>query len=650
MYHRYQEKGEKRRLAMNTTQIQTESHGHTLRFRYKYKKYVVDCNESMAIQQGLQTNIYFNAICKKTWKGGNKDVIILREQMPRAAVAPHFPCSLLNHDELLDISFIRSGGNSGTWKTQKLAVHSPGNLVCFYIKARGEKKIRTVLKNNELRRIVDYVCVYALKGEMVKEALKRDGRFNKVIFRKGALYGQETENTVSLSNLVDHLNGEQFQIIVSPHQTGSQESSQESSQEISQEFMRVYESESADAKIPQKTNPNQVSTSTKQKETVTRLKENKSRKYPETKEIPNTQEIVNLLQEQHRDLLKTLKEQENLKNNGEVKRFFRVEFDKSVQSFSEVNMVKQLMMLSDSVCQIRVDGSPIGTGFLLFKRFVLTNAHVVRDLFPCIPGLQRNLTAVFGFEALNFAGNVIPVEPNLVSFFEGKDYMGNYLDFALLELSSDVELGLPELLRCYSTPPTRGGVCVIGHPGGGVKRMDPCFIIANEDIPQAVERHLEKTPNLHVFRVITKRCLADDWAIHKSQITYNSCFFHGSSGSPVFDEHCNLIGIHTGGYVYEGERRETRSVMEYGLPMLPVLVRIFIQCSERRRSDIVQHFECQKNLTYVLQVANKQLQENIRQPNDIRLEPFFSATESKVSALYRGIKQEENEHCDVVQY
>ncbi|KAF5885075.1 protein FAM [Clarias magur] len=541
----------------------------------------------MAVQQRLQTEFYFKAICKKNRMGGNMEIIIQREQMPRAAVAPHFPCSLLNHDELLDISFIRLGGNSGTAKTQKLPVHSPENLVCFYIKTR-------------------------VKGEMVKEALKRDGRFNKVIFRKGALYGQETENTVSLSNLVNHLNGERFQVIVSPHQTGSQESSQEMSQEADTGKEETVKGEkSEDHETPQERNPTIGSTKAKE-ETETTQKEKKSRKYPETKEIPNSREILNLLREQHSSLLKTLKERENLKNNGEVKRLFRVEYDKSVQSFLEVNRVKQLMVLSDSVCQIRVDGSPIGTGFLLFKRFVLTNAHVVRDLIPCIPGLQRNLTAVFGFERLSSLGKEIPVERNLVSFFDGKDDMGNYLDFTLLELSSDIELpvGLPELLSCYSTPPTRGGVCIIGHPGGGVKQIDPCFIIAKDDIPQAAERYFAENQNLHVFHVITQKCWTEDWEIHTSKIMYHSCFFHGSSGSPVFDERCNLIGVHTGGYVYPGENKKVRSVMEFGFPMLPMLVRIFIQCSESGRSDVVQYFESQNNLKYVLNVANDQMQRN----------------------------------------
>ncbi|XP_053084892.1 serine protease FAM111A-like [Pangasianodon hypophthalmus] len=617
MSNRYKEEGEKSGPDTDTTKIKTEHHGHTLRFRYQFRKYELTCNAPVTVQDRLQTDFYFKAICKKNQKGGQKELVIQREQLPRAAVTPHFPCCLLSDNELLDIKFIISDGNSGRVKTQNHSVLSTENFVSFYIKTKGEKNIRMLMKNKELKTIVDYVCVYAVKGEAVRAALKRDGRFNTVLFKKGALKEEKTESIMHLSNLVDHLDGKQFQVIVSPHPSGSQEPSQESSQEMSHESGETVKDEKSEvSEPPQEKKNNKDSTSAQEKETETPEKEKKSRKYPDLKEIPNTQEILSLLRAQHGELLKTLKERENLKNNVEVKRFFRKEYDKSAQSFSEVKRVKQLMELSDSVCQIRNNGFGSGTGFLLFDRYVLTNAHVVGGLVPCTPPLKHSLTAVFDFEGLQSEVKVIPVKENVVAFLNGKDDMGNYLDFALLELSTDGKSDLPELVRRYSPPRDRGGVCIIGHPEGGVKRMDPCFIIAKDDIKQEAKRYSEKNQNLNVFRVITEQCLVEDKEKRKSQIMYHSCFFHGSSGSPVFDEYCNLIGVHTGGYFYEGQRGETRSVMEYGLPMFPILVQIFIQCSKKERADVLQYFESQNNMEDILQVAKEQLQRS-SQPMDI---------------------------------
>lgn len=527
--------------------------------------------------------------------------------MPKAAVTPHFPCCLLNNNELLDLEFIRSDENSNTAKAPKFTVHPRENLVCFYIQTRGDENIRRLMKNNELKRTVDYVCVYAVKGEKVKVALKRDGRFSGVIFRKGALYEQETESIFNLSNLVDHLDGKQFQVKVFPHPTGSQESSQELSQE-SEEIVKDEKSEAPETHLEEITNQN--STTAQEQKTDAPPKEKKWRKFPDTKKIRNTDEILKLLREQHGELLKTLKERENV----DMKRFFREEYDKSTQRFLEVKNVKRLMDMSVSVCQLRVNDSAIGSGFLLFDRFILTNAHVAGDLVPRSSKLKQKLTAAFHFEDLTSVGIVIPVEENAVAYLKEKDDMGNYLDFALLELSSDVKL--PGLLRFYSPPPTRGAVCIIGHPGGGVKQMDPCFIIAKEDISQAAETYFKKNPNIHVFHVITQQCLTEDKEMRESKIFYHSCFFHGSSGSPLFDQHCNLIGVHTGGYVYEGERKKTRSVMEYSFPLFRILVNIFIQCSNEKRSDVVQYFESQNNMKYVLQLAKEQLERN-SQPMDI---------------------------------
>lgn len=526
-------------------------------------------------------------------------MVIQRVQMFSAAVTPDFPCCLLDVNELLNIKFIKSGGNSSSVKTRKLAVHSTENLVSFYIRTMGGENIRILMKNIALKKIMDYVCVCAVKGEKVREALKRDGRFRRKIFQKGVLFETSSNTITDLSDLVNHLDGKQFMVIVSAHPT----STPVSSQEMSQEFETVKDEKSEVPVTPQATNTNQDSTNAQEKTTETPLKEKKPRKYPETKEIPNTQEILNLLRKQYGDLLKTLKEREKLKDN-EVKKFFREEYDKSAQSFSEVKRVKRLMEMSDSVCQIRKDGSPIGTGFLLFDRFVLTNAHVVREYDPS----THKLTAAFRFEDLNSVGDVIPVK-EIVACTKRIDDMGNYLDFALLELSSD-EVKHPELLKCYSARPTRGGVCIIGHPEGGVKRMDPCFIIPNDDIQQAAVEYYEKNKNSDVLHVITKQFFTEDREIRKSQIAYHSCFFHGSSGSPVFDDNCNLIGVHTFGCVYEGEGQKTRSVMEFALPMLPILVCIFIQCRKSGRFDVVQYLESQNNMTYVLQVANEQLQRN----------------------------------------
>ncbi|KAF7687769.1 serine protease FAM111A-like [Silurus meridionalis] len=606
------EEGEKSGWDMKPSQIKTEDRGHILRFNYKSDKYEVSYNVHLTVHEILQTNSTFKRICEK-W-GKEKELVIRREKMSRAAITPDFPSFLLDSNELLDIMFMKSDGNSHPAKMKTRTDYSHDNLVSFYIRTKGDgDNIQKLMKNYELGKRVDYVCVWAVKDEKVKVALKRDRRFNSVIFKKGILFEQESESKTDLSNLVNYLDGKCFRVRVSPHPPGSQESSQELNEELNEESSHKCETQkNIKSEVPdtaQETNPNGDSTKCKEKKPETPMKETKSTKHSDIRAIPNSEEILNLLRAQHKELIKILKERKNLKNNAEVEKFFRQEYDKSVQSFSEVKRVRKLLEMSNSVCQIRSDGSPIGSGFLLFGRFVLTNAHVVGDLVSNSAKLKKRLTAVFGFEDLNNAGNEETVEENVIAYLKSKDDIGNPLDFALLELSKDgSDLKLPELLDYYSHPSTSGDICIIGHPDGGIKRMDPCFIIPKQDIQQEAMAHLHHNSHVNMCHVLTQRCLQDNPLYH-SYIPYHSCFFHGSSGSPVFDESCSLIGVHTGGYAYE-EGKRTRSVMEFALPLFPALVHIFTQCSELKRDDVVQYFEQKSNMRDVLQEAKKQLQGN----------------------------------------
>ncbi|KAK9975291.1 hypothetical protein ABG768_023344 [Culter alburnus] len=314
-------------------------------------------------------------------------------------------------------------------------------------------------------------------------------------------------------------------------------------------------------------------------------------------EIPNSKEILGILRDQFKDLLETLKQRENLKNNTEVQNFFRDEYDKSVQSFGKVRKVKEIMRLSESVCQIRVEGSAPckATGFLLFGKFILTNAHVIKnyDLFTW--RIHDPIKAAFNFEKKSDKGNftVIPVKDTLAAYHFGKEGE-NHFDFALLELNGEIPETFPRLLKSYSKDncTTTGEICIVGHPNGEVKKTDPCFIIAKENRQKAEMEHISE--NINFYHFMTQSSMKEKWSFSKNHMTYHSCFFHGSSGSPVFDRKCRLIGIHTGGYVYQGEKGY-RSVMEYAYAIQPILDKIQNLAEKNKRTDILEYLNDSKH-------------------------------------------------------
>uniref|UniRef100_A0A672M090 Serine protease n=1 Tax=Sinocyclocheilus grahami TaxID=75366 RepID=A0A672M090_SINGR len=286
-----------------------------------------------------------------------------------------------------------------------------------------------------------------------------------------------------------------------------------------------------------------------------------------------------------------------LRTKPKVQNFFREEYDKSVQSFSKVRKVKEIMRLSESVCQIRVEGSaPVkATGFLLFGKFILTNAHVIKNFDPFTWKIHDPIKAAFGFEQKSDKGNVtvVSVKDTFAARHQGTEE-GNHFDFALLELNGEIPETFPRLLKSYAKDncTATGEVCIVGHPNSEVKKIDPCFIIGRGKRQKVEIEHVSE--NIKFYHIMTQQSMKEKWSFSKNQMTYNSCFFHGSSGSPVFDRKCRLIGIHTGGFAYRGEGK-IRSVMEYAYAMQPILDKIKTLAEDKNRTDILEYLNDTNN-------------------------------------------------------
>uniref|UniRef100_A0A672HFG7 Serine protease n=1 Tax=Salarias fasciatus TaxID=181472 RepID=A0A672HFG7_SALFA len=494
---------------------------------------IITCKKAGTVEDLLKRSSQFRETAEKQ---KDKELVIVRDGK---AISSHFPCSLIK-DERLTLKYVKAKDKPK--KTVKFSVPS-GELVMFHVSVKGGKNVVRILRNPALKDKVREVTVYAYKGEKVKNALRRDGRFLNIIFKRTcALANISTEVNTEMSNLVDGLEGKTFQII-------------------------MLNKSNVPTEDPQ-TNRDTAAGSLFQ-------------------EIPRSQIMQKNLSSQFRDLVKTIKTPAS--KLSRIQNLFRVEYGQNAQMCREVKTMKRLMDLSDSVCQVRVNGSARGSGFLLFGKFVLTNGHVVKDVYnENQRHLDEKVTVHFSFESLEEVEGGREEVEEIVGFEHQPDVLGG--DWTLLRLRA--QQALPDGLLAHSGfLPQSGGICIIGHPDGGVKKIDPCLIVKHENRNQVVEKHYNE--NQGQINLITSRFfegVAQSVQQNQQVLTYESCFYFGSSGSPVFDQNCRVVAMHTGGFIYQTSLGENQSVIEFGHPLPVVIERIIVQAEEKERFDVFKEF------------------------------------------------------------
>uniref|UniRef100_W5MJD0 Protein FAM111A-like n=1 Tax=Lepisosteus oculatus TaxID=7918 RepID=W5MJD0_LEPOC len=456
-----------------------------------------------------------------------KDLVLVGQKHLTGMVAAHMPCSFIQEGESFQLEHIPAVKSESRIisHSAKPLKNGRGQGVVFYIKPKGQQKskVRKVLQNNHLHKKDCKICVYAFEAETVKEALERDGRFLPCVFENCCKLSELlTAKTVELSSRVDKLDGRVFTLLLIVPNGESQHRSTQCCQETPTES--------------------------------------------------KSEGLLHALRSQFEGLIQQLKKREGIRNFSQVARIFREEYGKNTEIFSEVWKSMMLDELSCSVCQIFIEKSPTGTGFCLFDCFILTNAHVVENiLYPQSMKLLKKVTVTFQHLEAGCPGEILGTKSELLAY--DRD-----LDYSLLELQSDT--GLPsQLLGKFGSLPKRGGICIIGHPDGGIKKKDICSVIELNERKAASSDHIVRNSRyLQIFNnsyleEINFTALEND----QEKLTYNTCFFDGSSGSPVFDGYGRLVAMHTGGYSYRTPSGKQQSIIEYAVSLWAIISSIIKQ-------------------------------------------------------------------------
>ncbi|KAM9723282.1 serine protease FAM111A-like isoform 2-T3 [Menidia menidia] len=523
--------------------------GHIHNFKVKLeplksKEHNVDCCKPQTVLEAIKSHLpeeYKNLI-----QCPDENIIIKQTNMDGESLLPtHFPCSCVGDGGSLNI--FQDTKVAEKARKRDGAVLKKDQYSVFYIATVGGRDTRTkVLFRNIILKQHNFLCIYGAKGMTVEEAVREDGRFIDDLgdFTLSA-YENENQKTKCTSR-IDNLNQKKFRIC-----------------------------------LPRRSNTGGKSDIN----LLVKLAEERGTRAIEyikqSGEGSSDSEVYELLREQFPELKKLMESRFPDRSYQEALILRKENFVKILKSFSEVHRVRKLLEMGKSVCKIVVGDRCTGTGFVLLDNIILTNAHLFKG---CVEGekVQGDVEvyALFNYEE---------PEPktNYVSFRAKEKFVdfNTELDYAVLELNPEDQKPnqpgesrkIPRgLLVKFGPMPKSGQACLLGHPAGEVKKMDPTSIIELENRGKAVNDHFASYGNslfiLDLIKSIEDQGIADILVggSKAEQVgTYHTFMYHGASGSPVFDAQCRVFGLHTGGYCYDLPLHKD-SVIEFAQGLLTI--------------------------------------------------------------------------------
>ncbi|XP_045050346.2 serine protease FAM111A isoform X2 [Desmodus rotundus] len=502
--------------------------------RNKKMKYWITCNEGHTLSMALGT---LQAVKEERITQQGKEMLVRGTEGIEGYLNLGMPLSCLPENCHLVMTFAQSKSEQNG-ENQIFGRHDKASADCvkFFIHAVGKKRKR-IVKRGELHKEGVKLCVYAFKGETIKEAVCKDGRFLSFLESDDWKLILNLDSVVENTQHVDDLEGKLFQVEAEERRASGAAATQ-----------------SCDVATTRNSELEERSTFVSKGETMAQ--------YPS-------------LQREMEEIRESFKKKIKKRQGKKLYLAHKTNFGKVTKNATPVKTFKLLSHLSDSVGYLSWDNNGMrgsATCFVFRGLFVFTCRHVIHDIVG--EGIEPSKWAgiigqcvrvTFGYEDSQEKGDYFFVK----SWFE---ICGETLDYAVLELK---ENGQPVPLGLYNgigPVPLSGLIYIIGHPDGEAKSADACTVIPQGQRVEKYREHLQTQgfdEHMQFIHMFTQRSF-QEMAPRPDMITYDTSFYFGSSGSPVLDSKGSLVAMHSAGfrnYYQPG----FSSIIEFGPTMESIL-------------------------------------------------------------------------------
>ncbi|XP_053320397.1 serine protease FAM111A-like [Spea bombifrons] len=517
-----------------------------------------DCENEFNIS-GKKHDLLINALKESSYfkeKYDDSKYLLIRVPESNTAISPYVPMGCLQHQKHLILKMIKAPNPpipKYTW--------SPDGFL-FYVASKGKTKkgaVRTILQNKNYCPGTMNLGVYGCKASTIEKAILEDGRFRLGSDCKFSLErdGKVYEDHLLLSSLEPGAGNYIIILYPSKKSKGKTGAAGELFSHDGEQETNLPSSSASSA--PSKMQPRYLP-------------------------IQSNQRLCKKFNKDFNTFIKTLGKNPwgILKEN-----YFRDIADKNITRATTHRILNQHL---DSVGIIYITGDANGTCFLLTSTLAVTCYHVLEPYLPdkCTAQVSPQSKALIAqrLRSLN-----VEISFNYESEEHSPDFYkvanlaasSKSLDYAILQLE-EPNTSASGLLEFLDLPPEDGAVSIIGHPDCQIKQLDLCSVININNRESQIIRH---PLYVHVATKYTFEQMRDP-----TVLTYDTCFYHGLSGSPVFNNKGKLVALHTGGYPVEGIQKK-RSVIEYGRSMMGIIIHgaVYIEELRTKLKEMVEQDE-----------------------------------------------------------